>query len=134
MRYFWIRKMQKKSPPLSEGLLTALRALDNQIAREMQRSPEQQERSGVQKWEPIQKRVELVCALLLNALGERQIALDGIVVLAQAMPKALLLLTQDLGEEGLGKLRTAYCNAAFESIQRDAEAGARMLKDDQRLV
>jgi len=43
-------KKKPKAPPLEQGLLTAMKAIDNQIAREMQRSPAEREAPGMQKW------------------------------------------------------------------------------------
>lgn len=45
---------------LEEALLSVLKSLDNQMAREMQRSPAELEALGVQKWEPMSKRVDIV--------------------------------------------------------------------------
>lgn len=111
----------KKLPPLESGLLEALRALDNQIAREMQRTPAEREEHGVQKWEPFQKRVESATAFLLNCLGDDAIKLDSVIILAQAFPKALLFIAQDLGEPGLGEIRASYLRKAMEQIIRDGE-------------
>src|SRR5689334_11784334 len=100
-----MNKKEQKRSPLEEGLMTALTALDNQIAREMQRSPEQLSAHGVQKWEAYSKRVELVTTHLLDGLGSEEIQLDSLLVLAQAAAKALSFTIQDLGQEGLGKVR-----------------------------
>jgi hypothetical protein len=127
-------KNEEKLPPLEEGLQMAMRALDNQIARAMERTPAEREVHGVQKWEPLSQRVERVCVYVMNALGDKDIQLDSLLVLAQAFPKALALLVDDLGEEGLGKLRTAYCLSALEQIALDAERGRSLLKGQIELM
>ncbi|MFN8389054.1 MAG: hypothetical protein U0136_02040 [Bdellovibrionota bacterium] len=127
-------KKEAKIPPLEEGLLRAMQALDNQIARAMERTPAEREAHGVQKWEPITERIERVCVFLMNALGDDEVKLDSLVILSQAFAKALTLVTDDLGEEGLGKLRTAYCLNAFEQIAADAERGRAALKHDAELM
>ncbi len=114
-------KKEVKLPPLEEGLLRAMKALDSQIARAMSRTPSQREEHGVQKWEPYSERVERVCILVMQALGEREVELDSVIVLAQAFSKALNLLADDLGEKGLGKMRTNYVLSAAKSILTDAE-------------
>jgi len=123
----------EKLPPLEQALLDAMQALDIQIAREMQRSPAERTEQGVQKWEPINKRVERVTAFVLNALGEQDAQLDSLLVLSQAMAKALRMATEDLGEQGLGKVRTGYCLGAFEAIEKDAYDGQRLLRPEPEL-
>ena len=120
-------KAKPKVPPLEAGLLQAMKALDNQIARQMQRSPAEREELGVQKWEPIGERIEEVVSLVLEKLGSEEVALDGLLVLSQAMSKALYLLVEELGEEGLGELRGGYCRKACELILRDAERAMEVL-------
>ena len=110
----------EKLPPLEDGLLTACRAIDNQIAREMQRNPIEQAQHGVQKWEPYAKRVEVVTGFLLDRIQDKIIDLDSLLVLAQAFTKSIALLTEDLGEKGLGKVRSAYVRESAKNIIRDA--------------
>jgi hypothetical protein len=109
--------------PLEEALRTAMRAIDNQIAREMQRTPEEMESHGAQKWDPLDKRIELVTSFVLNSLGESETQLDSLLVLSQAFAKSLRLITDDLEADGLGKLRSQYCKVAFERIAEDARKG-----------
>ena len=109
-----------KRGKLEDGLITALRAIDNQVAREMQRSPADRELHGVQKWQPFEKRVESISLLLLDAIADQEINLDSLLVMSQALSKALSLLTQDLGVSGLGTVRTEYCLQAANAISRDA--------------
>lgn len=117
---------KEKLPPLEEGLLTALQAIDNQIAREVgSRSPAEREEHGVQKWEPLVTRVERICGFILDKFGENELDLDGIVVLSQALTKTLQLLYEELGEEGLGKVRFNYCTTALEEIEKSASRGLR---------
>lgn len=123
------KEKQEQLPLLEEGMLQAMRALDSQISKELQRrSPLQLERSGVQKWEPISSRVERVASFVLSSLGEQQIGLDSLLVLSQAMAKSLQLAVEELGSGGLGELRASYCTKALESIRADAERGLRGLE------
>lgn len=122
------KEKEKNRPLLEQGLSTALQALDSQIARAIQRSPAEREVHGVQKWDPIQQRVETVCAHVLNGIGDEEFTLDGVLVLAQAFTKGLALLVDELGEEGLGAIRSKYCAAALESIVTDGERSLRQLR------
>jgi len=113
--------MNQKYGKLEEGLLQAMKAIDNQVARALQRSPSEREELGVQKWEPYESRIELVTAFILNELGDSEVSIDSLLVLSQSFTKALRLVSEDLGLDGLGKMRTAYCIDAMEKIQRDAD-------------
>lgn len=119
--------MAEQHGKLEEGLLQAMKAIDNQIARSMQRTPEQREIHGVQKWEPYDTRVENIAAFVLNELGAESITLDGMIVLAQAFTKSLRLICDDLGVEGLGAVRSSYCLNAMEKIELDAHRAVRGL-------
>ncbi len=125
---------KKRTSPLEDGFIVALRAIDNQIAREMQRSPEDLESHGVRKWEPHSKRVETVTALLLNAVGQRQVDLDSLIVSSQAFVKALRLFAEELDGEGLGHVRAEYVKEAFQRISDDAFKGVDLLRDDEPYV
>lgn len=125
---------EEKLSPLEESLLRAMSAIDNQIAREMQRYPEQVERHGVQKWEPHGKRVELITSFLMNALGDQKINMDSLLVLAQAGAKALSLIIADLGSEGLGKVRSDYCRVAMDAIASDARRANQSLHEQVNLT
>ena len=70
----------------------------------------------------------------MDALGEGEVELDSLLVLAQAFPKALSLIVGDLGEEGLGKLGTDYCVAAADAICGDAERVKQELKGGSALM
>ncbi len=123
--------MAEQFGKLEEGLVQAMRAIDNQVARAMQRSPSERDAHGVQKWEPYETRVEHVAAFIINQLGEEAVSLDGVIVLAQAFTKALRILTHDLGSDGLGETRTAYCLDAVDKIERDAHRVKRDLESDE---
>ena len=125
---------KKNSSPLEDGFIVALRAIDNQIAREMQRSPDELESHGLRKWEPHAKRVETVTALLLNAVGQRQIDLDSLIVSSQAFVKALRLFAEELEGEGLGHVRAEYVKEAFARISDDAFKGIDLLRDEESFV
>ena len=124
---------QDKRSPFEETLVKVLSAIDTQVAREMQRTPAERELHGVQKWEPYQKRVELIVSMVLNSLGDQEISLDAVLVFAQAMSKTLLLAVEDLGADGLGKVRTGYCEAAMQNISQDASRGLQMLRQGGEL-
>ena len=126
-------KKTEKLEPLEEGLLLAMRAIDKQIAREMQRSPAELEISGVQKWEPIQKRIELVTSILLGFIGSNKRQLDSLLVLSQASTKALRMFVDELGQENIGEIRSAYLEKAFENISRDAREGDASLKPERTI-
>lgn len=123
-------KEEKSVEPLLSNLSAVLRALDNQVAREMQRSPAEREQHGVQKWEPYARRIEKICAFVLNAVGDDDCGLDAVLIMAQAMSKSLGLLVEDLGTEHLGAMRSAYCRAALAAIERDARNGLALLRQD----
>lgn len=114
-----MNKKAEKLPPLERGILDSYIALDNQIARDMQRTPEETSQEGVQKWSAYESKVERVTELLLGFFGEQDISLDSILVMSQASAKALSMLVSDLGNEGLGKVRAGYCVDATEKIARD---------------
>ena len=125
--------MAEQYGKMEEGLLAAMRAIDNQVARAMQRSPAQRDVHGVQKWEPYAMRVEQVTAFVLEELGNNSVTLDGLLVLGQAFTKALAFAVSDLGRDGLGATRAAYCLDAVEKIERDALDVSRTLSAE-RLV
>lgn len=106
---------------LEAGLLQAMKAIDNQIARAMQRSPAEREVHGVQKWEPYTARVEGIAGFLLEEIGDTKVGLDSLLVCAQAFTKALQLVCNELGTDGLGDVRAAYCLDAMRHITRDAQ-------------
>lgn len=126
--------MATKLPPLEAGLLAAMRAIDNQIAREMQRSPSEVEKHGVTKWEPYRKRMEHIVSFILDSLGDNLVELDSLVVIAEAASKALLMYVEDLESSGLGKVRSSYCLEAMEKIQGDCERAIQILRGKVELT
>lgn len=122
------KKNKKRLPPLEEGIVMAMRAIDNQVAREMQRTPAEREEQGVQKWSPYGKRIEQLCVQLVSLLGNQECQLDSLLVLSQASAKALCMVIEDLESEGLGNVRSGYCLDAMENIQRDARNGLQALQ------
>ena len=130
-----MKKPTERTPPLEDGLRRAMQALDNQIEKETaRRTPAELEDRGVQKWAPYTARIERVCSFALNCLGDEEIKLDSILVLAQAFVKTLKIAASDLGEEGLGKLRTAYCIEALDKVRRDADAGLQSLRANREVM
>lgn len=125
----------EKLAPLEAGLLAAMRALDNQITREIEkRTPEELEAKRLEKWEPIDKRVERVSAFVLDHFGDETVKLDSVLVLTQAFAKCLQIICTDLGDEGLGKTRSAYCKHAWKHIERDTEHALRILEKGGELM
>lgn len=125
--------MTEQRGKLEEGLLQAMKAVDNQIARAMQRTPAERDVHGVQKWEPYNTRVESVAAFLLEEIGTSEVSLDSLLVFTQGFTKALYLLVSDLGKDGLGSLRASYCLDAMKKVERDAQEVIEALSD-QHLV
>lgn len=105
---------------LEENLIGAMRALENQIARHMQRTPAEREEKGVQKWEPYQLKIEETAGIILDSVNEGSIGLDSLLVIVQGTLKALKITLEDLGRENLGDLRSRYCETALEQIETDA--------------
>lgn len=125
-------KDPEKRPPLEEGLLKAMSAIDRQIAREMQRDPEELKEHGVGKWEPFVKRIEKISTLVLTSIGETEIGLDSLLVMAQAMTKSLYMLVSEMEEEGLGKVRSEYCLNALSNMERDLHYASLALSRDNK--
>jgi hypothetical protein len=115
-------------------LTAALKALDTQIAREMQRSPAQTELHGVQKWEPYRRRMEELSSFLIDNFGQKTIGLDGLLVLSETLAKSLQLLVEDLGPDGLGRVRSEYCSQTVKNIMRDCEAALAALREEHTVM
>ena len=120
------KKENLPGEPLFDGVHRSLRAVDSQIAREMQRTPAEREVHGVTKWSPMSKRVELLSAFFLDhigdpALSEDAFSFEALLVMAQSTVKALSLIVQDLGEVNLGDLRSTYARDALNTMQFDVE-------------
>ncbi len=123
------KKATETLPKLESGLLQAMQALDNQIARAMERSPSELEVSGVQKWKPYAERVEAVSTFLLESFGGEEINLDSLLVLSQVFPKVISILSDELGREGLGELRSSYVLSVLEGLEREAGRAIRNFKE-----
>jgi len=118
----------ERRTPLEEGLIVAMQSIDKQVLREIStRGPGEKEEHGIQKWEPFDKRIELISGFILNELGEESIGLDSLLVLSQAFSKALQLVVEDLGEEGLGDIRSNYARRALESIEKNVTRAQRSM-------
>jgi len=120
------KKENLPGEPLFDGVHRSLRAVDSQIAREMQRTPAEREVHGVTKWSPMSKRVELLSAFFLDHIGDPALSDDAfsfeaLLVMAQSTVKALSLIVQDLGEVNLGDLRSTYARDALNTMQFDVE-------------
>lgn len=127
---------ERKNRPtvLESGLLSALCALDSQVARALNKTPEERETYGLEKWEIYQAKLEQLTGFLLDCFSEQQVQLDSLLVLSQATAKALSMITEDLGESGLGKTRSRYVLKAAESMERDATQIIRRIKGDPGLM
>jgi len=126
-------KKNKKpvNPPLQHHLLAALKAIDNQIARSMQRD---ENTNSVQKWGPIQERIELLTSFLIENAGNQEIQLESLLILGQAVTKTLRLLAEELGQAELGQVRGGYCREAFEKIEDDSRRALASLRDEAILM
>lgn len=122
---------RKGISPLEEGLKKALTSLDNQVAREMQRTPTERQEQGVRKWEPYRKRVENVTGLLVEYFGDGEVQLDSLLISSQAYVKALRIIMEELEERGLGEVRSEYCKSTLESIAEDLRKADRSCRDEE---
>ena len=113
---------ENKMPPLEAGLLTAMHALDNQVLRMMQRTPSETESQGVQKWEPFNQKSQQISDFVLNAFACRQVELDSVMVFARAFTDSLSRIIEELGEDGLGKIRSTYCCATIDEMTSSVKA------------
>jgi len=120
-------KGNKTGIGLEAALMRVVQLLDTQVAREMQRAPIEREQSGVQKWEPYRRRAERISSLLLEGITERKIELDSLLILSEAIPRCLRILAEELGEDGLGKMRSSYVREVFLSLEREIDLGQRAL-------
>ena len=122
-----------KVESLQDHVLASLHALDAQIARAMQRTPKEREEHGVEKWKPIQERVEKVTEIVLQGFADERCKLDGILVLSEAMVKSLRMLIEELEKEGLGEVRSHYCEVIFSNIEREVRTVKELLTADKYL-
>jgi hypothetical protein len=116
-----------KKPVLEDSLLTALKAVDNQIARAMERTPAEREVHGVQKWKPIDDRVERICELLLSEYGQSY-QLESLLVFSRAFVKSLSMICDELGSDAFGEIRGGYVKECFRVIEGDVERGRAVFK------
>lgn len=115
------------------ALIDFLRSLDNQVAREMQKAPADRREGGALKWEPYQKRVELTTSMLLESLATEEIQLDSLLISYQSFSKALLMYIEELGPEGLGRIRTEYCRKALSEAALDLNRAEHEVNDRKEL-
>ncbi|MCB0317894.1 MAG: hypothetical protein KDD56_04000 [Bdellovibrionales bacterium] len=126
--------MKKKiNLSLEESLRSMMISIENQIQREMQRTPAEKDILGVDRWPPIQTRVERITEYALKLISQTDSQIDSLLVLSQAFTKALSLYVQELGNDGLGKIRSSYCNSALELISRDCFLASKHLNPSQEL-
>jgi hypothetical protein len=123
----------QKLPLLDESLIRALELIDSQIARAMERTPEQREKAGVQKWKPLEERIERLSTLILDNFGEK-VQLDSILVMSQVMVKVLGLLCQEMGQEGLGELRSLYVQESLKILEIEIERSIAVFKDEKPML
>ena len=92
---------------ISEHLLQLCNAIDQQVARELQRDPVERQEHGVSKQEPYRKRREMLSLSLLEAFSTGAVNIDGMLVVTESLAKTLEVITEELGSEGLGKYRSS---------------------------
>lgn len=124
---------EEKLPLLDESLIRALELIDSQIARAMERTPEQRDVGGVQKWKPLEERVERISTLLLDYYGDR-IQLDSVVVMSQVLVKVLGIVCQEMGQEGLGEVRSIYVQDALKKLEIEIQRSLGVFKQEQGLL
>src|SRR5687768_4499926 len=117
------KKRTEKGEPLQAGLLRCMAAIDNQIARRMQRTPAEREAEGLRKWVPYNEKVEEISALLVGWLAEGKVEFDSLIVLSRALAKTLYIMVDELGEGDLGRVRSEACLSALEHMERDCKLG-----------
>ncbi|NBW39866.1 hypothetical protein EBR25_02565 [bacterium] len=122
-------RKQKGSMTLEQALSRVLETLDAQVAREMQRTPAEREQRGVLKSEAHKKRSEKVSSHILEGISQGEFGLDGALILAEAIPRCLRILAEELGEDDLGKVRSTYLRELFLELEREAELGQCALGD-----
>ena len=120
-----------KGENLQQHVLASLHALDAQVARAMQRTPKEREEHGVEKWQPFQERVERITGVVLQGFADEACKLDGVLIMAEAYAKSLRMLVEELEKEGLGEVRSRYCEVAFSNIERDVRAAKKVLTSDE---
>ena len=128
------RSLMAKNLSLEEALIRAMKQLDTQVAREMQRTPMEREDQGVRRWEPHQKRVEKITALIVNSLGDQELELDSLLILSRGLAKALQIVVEDLGEDGLGAVRSEYCLNALRDIERSCREAEREFHSGEEMA
>ena len=117
----------KNLPPLEASILRALQAIDSQIDREMQRTPADRETHGVQKWAPMSTRIERIVTFALDQFSQDEVKIESLLVMAQALTKAVRFAVEELGEDGLGKMRSDYCRRTVDEIGQDAHKASQVL-------
>ena len=126
---------KQKGVSFDESLVGAMQCLDKQVARDVNtRRPQETAEQGVQKWRAHSERIESTTTLILDSIGDKEIDLDSVLILAQSFTKALSFISSDLGEAGLGDVRTQYCLEAFRAISRDCYNAESGLKDNNEML
>lgn len=121
-------KKHPKGDLLETNLLALLHNLDTQVARAMQRTPAELEEEGLNKQSIYLEKIEKISQIVLSAVADTTNQLDSLLILSQALSKALFLIVEELGQENLGKTRSLYCLQALENIEHDVGRGLNELK------
>ena len=130
-----MKEKKLKGLSFDESILGAMHCLDKQVARDLNtRTPQEKMEHGEQKWSAHEQRVESTVVLILDALGDKQVELDSLIILSQAFVKAMSIVSSDLGEEGLGSIRAGYCREAFRTISRDCSQGEGQLSQREAVL
>jgi hypothetical protein len=126
-------KLEAKKISYDEALLRALACLQSQLERELQRNPAERDVLGVSKWEPITKRIEDTAGLLLDGFAEERVFIEPLLILSHALVKAINVIVQELGPEGLGKVRTDYILKVFNLVSTECNLIIERLKSEVAL-
>ena len=114
--------MAKRKAPktMQDHIVRFMQLLDSQVARDLQRRPEEREQHGAfDKNKPISDRVEILVGHFLEQFGSGDIKLDSLLISAESFTTALRIIVEELGKDGLGKKRSEYVENFLSSAQRD---------------
>mgnify|MGYP003611139717 CR=1 FL=1 len=122
--------MNDQLPKLEQGLLLAMQAIENQVARDISsRTPSESEVHGVSKTGPYLERIERISGFVLDAFADGLVGVDSIVVMSHSLCTALKLVVEELGSEGLGDVRSKDCLSTIRAISISLESVKEVLVD-----
>jgi hypothetical protein len=110
---------KSKQPPLESGLMQAMTALDKQITREISsRDPQRTQTRGASARPAQEERAEQVTTFVIDLFASHTVRLDSILVLSEALTHSLQLISEELGQEGLGEVRSAYVTTVAKRLEQ----------------